>query len=322
MTRRLTLLASLGALGVIMLLWRIDLSAVKLSLLHVGWGMALVLSQEIVAHVLNAGGWRFAFTRESAGHFPLTELIRLRVAGDAINYLTPTATIGGELARTALLRDACGIEVRAVSVIIAKTTQTLAQALFMAAGLMLVAAEWITWGRWFLPWVGVGLLAVILVAYRLKPRLGGMAVAWWRALGPSLAGFIRHHPGRVALSTLMFTAAYAWGAFEVYWICHFLGASVAPGTAVTIEVLSITIDGLFFMVPAKIGTQESGKVVVFAALGLSPSLGLAFGIVRHVRELVWACAGVVLYCATIRRDSLSSLGRVLARTAAPTGPRE
>jgi hypothetical protein len=318
MTRRLTLLASLGALGLIMLIWRIDLNAVKLSLRHIGWGMALVLGQEIVAHILNAGGWRFAFPRASAAHFPLPELIRLRVAGDAINYLTPTATIGGEVARTALLRDACGVEVRAVSVIIAKATQTLAQAFFVAAGLVLVATGWITWGRSFLPWVGVGLAAVLLVAHRLRPRLGGMAVAWWRALGPNLTGFIRHHPGRVALSTLMFTAAYAWGAFEVYWICRFLGTPVAPGTALTIEVLSITIDGLFFMVPAKIGTQESGKVVVLAAVGLSPSLGLAFGIVRHVRELVWACAGVLLYCATVRRDSLSSLGRVLASTAAPT----
>src|SRR6202008_104959 len=51
MTRRLTLLASLGALGLIMLLWRVDLNAVKLSLLHVGWGMALVLCPEIVAPV-------------------------------------------------------------------------------------------------------------------------------------------------------------------------------------------------------------------------------------------------------------------------------
>jgi hypothetical protein len=315
MTRRLTLLASLGALGLVVLVGRIDLNAVKLSLLHVGWGMALVLSQELVAHVLNAWGWRFAFTRESAAHFPFAELIRLRVAGDAINYLTPTATIGGEVARTALLRDAGGVEARAVSVIIAKTTQTLAQAFFIAAGLVLVATEWVTGGRWFLPWIGVGLLAVTLVAHRLRPRLAGMTVAWWRALGPSLARFIRDHPGRVALSTLMFTAAYAWGAFEVYWICRFLGTPVAPGTALTIEVLSITIDGLFFMVPAKIGTQEGGKVVVFAALGLSPSLGLAFGIVRHVRELVWASAGVLVYCAAIRRDSLSSLGRLLARTA-------
>ena len=66
MTPRHKLVVALGALGLIILLWRVDLNAVQLSLLHVGWGMALVLSQEIVAHVLNAWGWHFAFTREVA----------------------------------------------------------------------------------------------------------------------------------------------------------------------------------------------------------------------------------------------------------------
>ena len=94
MTARHKLLVSLGALGLVVLVWRIDLNAVQLALFHVGWGMALVLSQEIVAHVLNASGWRFAFTREVAARFSFGELVRLRVAGDAINYLTPTATIG------------------------------------------------------------------------------------------------------------------------------------------------------------------------------------------------------------------------------------
>ena len=308
MTLRQKLIAALGALGLIILVWRIDLNAVQLSLLHVGWGMALVLSQEIVAHVLNAWGWRFAFTREVAPCFSLGELIRLRVAGDAINYLTPTATIGGEVARTLMLRDVCGADVRAVSVVIAKATQTLAQALFVTAGLILVATEWVATGlsRSFLPWaVGVGLLAAALVACGLKARGAGMAAAWRRAFGPGLVAFIRNHPGRVACSTLMFALAYAWGAFEAYWICRFLLVPVAAATALSIEVLSITIDGLLFMVPAKIGTQESGKVVVFAVLGYPPSLGFAFGVVRHVRELIWAAAGVVLYWAAIDRGGLS-----------------
>jgi len=321
MTTSHKLLVSLGALGLVVLLWRIDLKAVQLALLHVGWGMALVLSQEIVAHVLNASGWRFAFTREVAACFSLGELIRLRVAGDAINYLTPTATIGGEVARTAMLSDACDADVRVVSVVTAKTTQTLAQAFFITAGLTLVATEWIATGpiRSFLPWaVGVGLLTAIFVAHRLKARGGGMAAAWRRAFGTRLGEFLRNHPGRVALSTLMFALAYAWGAFEAYWICRFLLMPVPAVTAFTIEVLSITIDGILFMVPAKIGTQEGGKVAVFAALGLAPSLGFAFGVVRHVRELVWAALGVFLCCAAFGRAGSSFWHQALGSTSKPT----
>ena len=64
---------------------------VKLALSHVGWGMVFIVGQEIVAHGLNALGWRWAFSREDARAFSLAELVRLRVAGDAVNYLTPIA---------------------------------------------------------------------------------------------------------------------------------------------------------------------------------------------------------------------------------------
>ena len=71
-------------------------------------------------------------------------------------------------------------------------------------------------------------------------------------------------------------------------------------------------DGLLFVVPAKIGTQEGGKVAVFAALGLPLLLGLAFGIARHVRELAWAGLGILLCYAAAGRD-----GVVAGRLATP-----
>src|SRR5438105_4469519 len=106
MTITQKLLAALGALALGVLLWHVDLGRVQLALLHVGWGLALILGQEIVAHVLNALAWRYAFSPDDARAFSLGELVRLRIAGDAVNYLTPTATLGGEVARTAMLSPA------------------------------------------------------------------------------------------------------------------------------------------------------------------------------------------------------------------------
>src|SRR2546427_4438332 len=58
MTTRHKLLVSLGALGLVVLLWRIDLNAGQLELFHVWWGMALVLGHEILAHGRDASGLR------------------------------------------------------------------------------------------------------------------------------------------------------------------------------------------------------------------------------------------------------------------------
>lgn len=294
----------LGLLGLAILVWRADTHAVKVAVLEVGWGIVLVVGQEVVAHLLNTLGWRFAFAREHVAALPFGELLRLRLAGDAINYLTPSATIAGEYARVAMLGDRLGADVRAASVVVAKSAQTLAQAVFMAAGLSLLGAGFVIAGprRSLALWgLGLGLLLAMLLIYGSTAARLGPVRAIVRNAARRLAEFLQEHPERVVLSTFMFVLAYGWGSFEAYWICRFLGIPVSVFTALAIEVLSVTVDGLLFMVPAKIGTQEGGKVAVFAALGLPASLGLAFGLVRHVRELSWAGIGMLLYALSARR---------------------
>ena len=65
--------------------------------------------------------------------------------------------------------------------------------------------------------------------------------------------------------------------------------------------MAISVITALGIVPAKIGTQEAGKTAIFAGLGLPASKGLAFGLVRHVRELAWAAAGFAVYAWDRRR---------------------
>src|SRR5207248_82390 len=67
MTTAQKVLLGLGTLSLGILVWQIDMNVVRAALLQVGWGLALVLGQEAIAHLLNALGWRFAFAREDAG---------------------------------------------------------------------------------------------------------------------------------------------------------------------------------------------------------------------------------------------------------------
>lgn len=319
-------LLAVGIAGLALLLWRMDAALVLGLVAQVRWGLPLILGQEIVAHVFNAIAWRFSFPPDKAASFSLLELIRLRVAGDAVNYLTPSATIAGEVARTNLLNDSEGGEVRASSVIVAKVAQSLAQAAFSLGGLlafwaqlpMLQGKEWYAYGA------GAALLAfavglALYEASRPTPRHAPQArdFSWkdLRAMRGWLRYHYRRHPVRFAASWLFFAFGYAWGAFEAYWICYFLGVPVSPQTALMIEVLSLTIDGILFMVPAKVGTQEGGKTAIFAALGMPAHAGLAFGIVRHIRELSWSALGLAL-CAPGFRPAGSPAPRP---PAAPAG---
>ena len=131
------------------------------------------------------------------------------------------------------------------------------------------------------------------------------------------ARYLRAHPGRFALSTFFFMMGFAWGAWEVLVICFFLGLRVDLITALCVEVLSVVVDSVFIMVPAKIGTQEAGKIAIFAGLGLPAARGLAFGLVRHVRELSWAAAGFLIYAWDRRRRLIAPIP---AAPALPEGP--
>ena len=301
--KRFTLAAAIfGTVVFVVLLWRLDLPRVGALLAATGWGIALILGQEAVAHVLNALGWKWASDPRQAAAVPLGRLVALRVAGDAINYLTPSGTLAGEVGRTAMLKASHATGTEVASVIVAKVAQTLGQALFVAIGVLVCARTLGVAGlpRWTVI-VGVLTVALLGVLAAVAARRGFAA---WRLspLRRPFAGFIRAHRGRFATATLLFAAAYAWGAVEAYLISRSLGLRLSASTILSIETLSAAVDGVLFMVPAKIGIQEGSKTAIFAALGLAPSAGFAFGLLRHLRELAWAAGGLVV-CAIAWRPA-------------------
>jgi uncharacterized membrane protein YbhN (UPF0104 family) len=155
-------------------------------------------------------------------------------------------------------------------------------------------------------------LAGVWIWRRLSRRTGGVAPGaarsghWLAALKDmprQCLEFVRFHPGRFAASVCFFMAGYAWCILEAWWTCLFIGTPVALATAAGIEILSNLANGVFFMVPAKVGTMEAGAAAIFAGFGLSAGAGFAFGVIRHVRELAWAGAGLLLCPLDWRRTA-------------------
>ncbi len=299
---------ALAAAVFLFLLWKLDARLVLRTALGVGWGFLLILPQEGFCHLFNASAWRLSFAQNQARHFKLRELWLLRVLGDSLNYLTPSATIGGEVARALMLHHSETAEARASSVVVAKFTQILAQASFVLGGFVFVVSAYLpSTAHWMRLRLGASWVLTSAAGLYLVYSLGGRH--WIREAGieefaeKKLWGFgkvpwhlrmyFRHHPWRMGGSVLFFLAAYAWSAIEAWLICRFIGVPVTPHLAMAIEVLSIGIDAVL-LVPGKIGVQEGGKTAVFALLGLPPASGFAFGLIRHVRELTWAFTGMAV----------------------------
>lgn len=300
------------------LLFRIGPAVLAADLRRVGARLLLLVALGAVTFSLDTLGWRFAIPAAER-RVPFPSLFAMRIAGDAVNYVTPSAAVGGELVRIALLRRYLAATPAIASVVLLVLTQFLSQVIFVAAGIVYCLPTLLA-GRWaavaavplgFLAALAAGLvfLAVRSDGFRRIDRFS-RRFAWLRrfadaghaeALDRAIFGAFRSRPLDLAAAVACFLGAWSVGVVEAWLILRFLGAPVSWGTAFSIESLSVLIETAFFFVPAKAGTQEGGKVAIFAALGLGAADGFGLGFVRRLRELVWALAGLVTFAELERR---------------------
>lgn len=256
-------------------------------------------------------GWRYAFRRDTV---PYATLLGARLAGEAFNTTTPTASVGGEAVKAWLLRRWVPMSESLPSVIVAKTTITIAQALFLllglaVAGVVMPEDSALLYGmRWLLVLevlaVGGFVLVQVMGALggggRILQRLGVMGEGAGAELGrvdQSLVSFYRLAPGRLVLSTAAHFLGWAFSAVEAYVILRAMGLPVSFLTAVVIEAFGTGVRFISFMIPAHLGALEGGHVATFAALGLGGPTGLTFSLVRRLREAAWTGIGFIVLSA-------------------------
>ena len=306
----LVLAAGLVLFGV--LVARLGIDSVLTNLQMVGWGIVLIIAAEMLAFAANTLGWRAAFPAGVRAP-SCKRLLLARIAGDSINYLTPTANLGGEFVRVRMLQGQAEVAPLVASVVVAKLTQTIGLVAFVAVGVLVVVDDTrISAGaRWGIFW-GLFLFAAVLAGLLVMQRRGLLAPALrladrWPALRflapirPSIdqidaemARIHRESMGRIVFSSASFAVGYAAGIVESYLILWFFGVPASLELALAIEVLGVMLNNLMFFVPLRVGTQEAGKVLVFAMLGLNPAQGLAAGLISRIRELAWAFIGLAI----------------------------
>jgi len=284
------------------------------SISRLGWRLAVIACFPFaIITAFDTLGWYFAFLHPRV---PFRTLLAVRLAGEAFNLTTPTASLGGEAVKAWLLRRRVPLDESVLSVVVAKTTIMIGQGLFLLVG---IAITWLAappdsrllgWMLWLLAVevlaiVGF-LLAQIQGGFGWVPRvLGRIGLGRSRhretvaRLDRGLAWFYRKEPRRLALSIGFHFIAWLLGSLEAYLILNFLGLEVSLETATIIEALGTAVRFATFLVPASLGALEGGFVATFTALGLAPSAGVAFGLARRVREVVWIAVGFAIF-AVIR----------------------
>ena len=273
------------------------------------WQFGLVCLPYAVIMAADTLGWRFAFARDQA---PFWRLYGARLAGEALNLVTAVGAVGGEAAKAWLVRRDVAYEESVPSVIVAKTTITLAQALFLLLGLVLAwltladGADLVRPMTWLLlvevvalgGFVGVQLSGLVARGGRLLRILGAIATtAYAENLDRALRDYYRTQWRRFGLSLAFHLAGWLLSAVDALVILWALGMSASVATVTIIEALGSGVRFATFLVPASLGPSEAANAAAFAALGFGAGAGLAFSFVRRARQAVWVVIGLAVLLA-------------------------
>ena len=311
------LLLVLGLLTLGFLVWHIGPGRIYDAAAQLGpVALLVLLIPSVIMYVIEAYGWKITLG-PSAKAIPFWRVLAIRTAGEVVNMTTPTAYVGGEPLKAYLLKKHNVPMVEGLaSVIIAKTTMTIAEVLFILLGVAL--AFWIVGANGSSGQTGaaallsVGLLLFGIAAFVFVQRQGlftwileflrktGLKIAYLeareeklRSLDRTILEFYRHNRPAFYSSTGLFFLGWMAEALEVYVIIYYLGGPAMALSAISIGALSVFIKGGTFFIPGSLGAQDGGNLLLLTAFGYSEVTGITFALLRRFRELVWVGLGLL-----------------------------
>ncbi len=316
----------LGLALFIYLVWEIGPGALWQEMRILGWGLAPFILLEGAAGIFYTLGWRACLSPVHQS-FPFRRIWAINLAGNSISYFTPTATLGGEVIKGALLSDQGGAEA-ASGVMIGKLSYALSQLLFVVLGSLLIL--------WRIDLPFAGMVAMLLGSAILGAGIGGFLILQKKGkLGAVVRWMVNHRVGGEMLRKLSaqitevdlslqlsyrerpwaLPRSLAWhgvGMFfsiiKTWYFLRILTGGSFFGAA-GIFFLGTWFDLLTFMIPLGVGVQEGSRVLAFRTLGFTLAAGLSYGVALRLEQLFWASVGLFIYMGLIggRRGALAGV---------------
>jgi hypothetical protein len=306
------LFVRLGPGAVVEMLGRMGWAALSIALIYAVY--QAVRAWALSASVVDAAplGWREAFA--------------IRLAGEAVQFLTFTGPFLSEPAKAWLLAGRIRTAVQGFATTLTEylsylftgaVLAILASGWLVASGIVegalrtgaivlvaimaafLVTSAWAIVMRVHLLGAILGRLASLpLVRRRLRPDMPSV-----HRTEDLLLGILHDRPGRFAWIVTLESLSHLLHVLELYAILRALDLAAGIGTAFIIEGLTKFVGLAFFFVPGQIGASEGVHTVVFDLLGLPAVAGFAVPFVRRLRSVTVAGFGLLAVSVLTRRGS-------------------
>ncbi len=278
---------------------RIGFASVLQQLNAMSGGVGVILALSVVRLLLQTESWSVAL-RQDGIHATTAELAFLRLASQGIGYLTVLGPAASEPMKIKMLQHHRG----------SATAATLVDSgmYWLSAGLVLIAGS---------------ISATLVVAHSRNASIVlativavaiGLAVQPQALLRPMTARLRERSPGwlkkaaHVEEQIRTFAAAHPAAMRKMFAIdmgcqllllaeiataLYCLHLPLRAGTVLSIEAAGRAVRLLGGWMPARIGADESGAAIAFAAMGFPAAAGLALAVVRRCRDLLNSVVGLI-----------------------------
>lgn len=303
--RRFLLLLT-GVLLLSVLVWRAGPEAILTQILSVGWGFGLLLLLSLAWNTTAVFAWRVLFDRDHPT-IGWKRLWHTRLAGEAVNTLTPFLNLGGEPVKVWLLKQHLADDQGATYVVLDKTIYFLASLLYMASGVMLgflvftgepkvlgIACALLTVWLVAMVWLirrqrkGHTVLAAMNLLEKVGVKFSRERRERMEKVDADLSEFWEMHQIRFLMAVFLHFLGRVFRAVDVWVIAWLLGMELNFLSAYVISAAAVIINAAFSFIPGALGAYEGGHGLLLKSLGLGMEGGVSMGILRRVRTLTFA----------------------------------
>jgi uncharacterized protein (TIRG00374 family) len=274
------------------------------------WKIPFLILPYLPVFILDTLGWKYAF-KDSKINFK--DLFFIRLAGESVNLIVPSATFAGEPVKAYFLkRHNISMVDGMASVVISRAIMAIAQIVFVMIGVALLLYKLNISGSRLTSSIAIILLGIPIIifivfiqkhglftfllkflrTFRIRIRYIADKEAKLRELDKNIYQFYSHNKKKAFASFVYYFLGWIAGLIEVFLILYFLNIPIDTVSIYIIESLSTVAKGVTSFIPGSVGGQEGGIIAIFASLKLGSSIALTFGILRRFRELIWTGVGL------------------------------
>ncbi len=294
-----------------MLVYKVGFTTIMGQIADLGWMALPVFLVGVLWNILYTIAWQ-VFLKGHGGSISFLDLFRIKLAGEAINTVTPANFLGGDPVRIYLLKKYYRWTAGAASVVVDRTLHAMASVLAIILGtsmafwrldtipenikigLPIILAVFIIFVAFIFLHQRQGFFSFLMDAarrLRIKRDFSRDTIMRCQEMDKDISQFYLKNAEGFWMAFLLHFAGRVLGIVEIYLIAIVAYPNFTFMEAWILGAVAPIINTIFTFIPGAIGVLEGASAGALMIMGIPGSVGITIQLVRRVRQAIWIALG-------------------------------